>query len=459
MKAVMTYKVSAMLLMGGQGSRFNSSTPKQFHRLSGKAVFLHTLEVFIKSHLFSEIILICPYKWLRLVTELTSNTKASIPIKITIGGKTRQESSSLGLEALDPKSTHVVIHDAVRPFITQKILTDNVNAVIKYHAVDTCIRSTDTVVHAPTGKTIDDIPMRSHYLRGQTPQSFLIPLIKQAHETAPIHNLSDTTDDCTLVKQLGHPVHIVEGSECNIKITTELDLYLAEQILRLPTFHINMNTDHSFAGKTYIITGGSGGIGTGITKALETAQAKVISVSRTAKEFPANLSQASQAEKVFESIYAKYGPVDGLINSVGQLIYSSLDRLSSKDITSLIDNNLHSIIFACRYAKIAPQGHILNIASSSYFKGRKDYAIYSATKAAVVNFTQGIAEERPDHVINILAPQRTATPMRQLHFPDEEQDSLVTVEDVASMALNILQQSHITGTIFEVRIKYPLNIS
>ncbi|MCX6987463.1 MAG: bifunctional cytidylyltransferase/SDR family oxidoreductase [Chlamydiae bacterium] len=447
----MTNIISAIILMGGAGYRFKSSTPKQFHRLSGKAVFLHTLEVFLQSSLFFEIILVCPDEWMFLVKQLIDGIPSAIPIRIATGGKTRQQSSYLGLKALSPSATHVMIHDGVRPFVTKKILKDNVSAVIEHGAIDTCIESTDTVVYSTDSDKIDDIPIRNHYLRGQTPQSFEVSLLKLAHTKAIQENILDSTDDCSLVKKLGHPVHIVKGSESNIKITTKLDMYVAEQILRLPIFYKNTPRSDAFSGKTYILTGASGGIGSAIARFLETAGSLVIPVSRNATEFPADLSQPSEAKKVFDAIYYKYGPVDGLINSVGQLIHSPLDELSNDDITSLIATNLHSVIFSCRHARIVPQGHILNIASSSYFKGRKNYAVYSATKAAVVNFTQGIAEEKPGFYINTLLPQRTATPMRQNHFPHEPQDTLIPVEAVASMVMEILGQSDLTGTIFEVR--------
>ncbi|MCX6990410.1 MAG: D-ribitol-5-phosphate cytidylyltransferase [Chlamydiae bacterium] len=454
----MQHYITAIILMGGKGERFGSAKPKQFHRLSGKPVFMHTLEAFVQSELFHEILLVCPKDWTSEVHSHLEKISGSLPIKVILGGDSRRESSLAGLYGADPLTTHVVIHDAVRPFISQRILQENVQGAIEFGAVDTCIASSDTIVHSVTGDTIDDIPQRSHYLRGQTPQSFKLSMIKQAH--ALQEDITEITDDCSLVTRLGGtPIHIVRGEESNIKITTELDLYLAEQILRLPITALQNCEDTSFAGKTYVITGASGGIGSSIAKALTEKGAHVLSVSRNAKEFPADLSDAAQAEKVFIEIHQKYGPIDGLINSVGSLIHRPFHSLSSKEIQDLVENNLSSLLYCCRYAIILPQGHIINIASSSYSKGRKDYAVYSATKAAVVNFTQGLAEEMPHHYVNVLAPQRTLTPLRLLHFPSDPLEALMPASQVAAAALELLSQSKTTGAIIEVRKKESSSIS
>ena len=454
----MQHYITAIILMGGKGARFGSAKPKQFHRLSGKPVFMHTLEAFLQSELFHEILLICPKDWISEVQSHLEKISGLVPIKVIIGGDSRKDSSFAGLQAADHLTTHVVIHDAVRPFISQRILRENVQAAIDFGAVDTCIPSSDTIVHSVKGDRIDDIPQRSHYLRGQTPQSFKLSLIKQAH--ALQENVSEITDDCSLVSRLGgNPIHIVRGEESNIKITTELDLYLAEQILRLPiTTHPNIE-EKSFEGKTFVITGASGGIGSSIAKALTEKGAHVLSVSRNAKEFPADLSDVDQAEKVFIEIYQKYGPIDGLINSVGSLIHRPFHSLSSRQIQDLVESNLSSLLYCCRYANILPQGHIINIASSSYSKGRKDYAVYSATKAAVVNFTQGLAEEMPHHFVNVLAPQRTLTPLRLLHFPSDPLEALMPASQVAEAALELLSQSKTTGAIIEVRKKETSSVS
>ena len=213
-------KVTGIILMGGTGVRFGSDVPKQFHLLHGKKIYLHALEVFVNSHLFDSVILVCHPDWIPLVEKETTQYH----VKVIAGGRTRQESSYLGLLACPQDTNYVVIHDALRPFVSQKILQRNVEQVKIYQAIDTCIPSSDTLVHSKDGLMIDKIPLRKEYFRGQTPQSFSHSLILEAHKKTA---RTDVSDDCSLVLELGHPITLALGEEKNMKITTEFDLLLA----------------------------------------------------------------------------------------------------------------------------------------------------------------------------------------------------------------------------------------
>jgi len=215
---------SALLLMAGIGSRLGSPIPKQFHLLGSKKVYLHTLETFINSHLFQQIILVCHSDW---IDQVNNEIPSDPTIQIIAGGPTRQASSLLGLMACN-RTDFVMIHDAVRPFVSQEILERNLAAVRQHRAVDTCIPSADTIVHAKNGEFITSIPLRKSYQRGQTPQTFDYQLIFEAHQKT---QATESTDDCSLVLELGHSVAIVPGSEDNLKITTEMDVEIAEWML------------------------------------------------------------------------------------------------------------------------------------------------------------------------------------------------------------------------------------
>lgn len=209
---------TAVILMAGEGHRFNDSVPKQFHLLHKKPIYLHTLEIFVTSQLFQQIVLVCHPHW---ITTVTSEVPSDI--EVIPGGKTRQASSFAGIQACAPTTDYVLIHDGVRPFVTHDILKRNIEAAKLHNASNTCIPSSDTIVHSEDGHLISSIPPRRHYLRGQTPQTFAYPLIYRAHQET---KQTEATDDCSLVLELGHPVVIVQGDESNIKITTSQDLFL-----------------------------------------------------------------------------------------------------------------------------------------------------------------------------------------------------------------------------------------
>ncbi len=432
--------ITAILLMSGTGERFGSDIPKQFLNLSGKKIYLHTLEAFLPFTEFQEIILVCHKKHMEKVQK-----EVSAPhIRVVEGGHTRQDSSYRGLLACGAETTHVVIHDAARPFVSTKIIQDNLDALKKYDAVDTCIPSTDTIVHASSFDTISDIPSRAEYLRGQTPQSFSYPLILEAHEKAPDKNASD---DCTLVLKQDRPIHIVPGAESNIKITGELDLFLAEQLMRRKSRSPAKQT-LSLKGKTFAIAGGTGGIGSALATLLKKEGAIPLILSKSSPDYPIDLTDFEATQKLFKSL----GPLDGLINCVGHLSIKPFHALSPAEIDHLIATNLHTLLYSCHTAQIKPGGHIINLSSSSFSRGRKSYTLYSSAKAAIVNFTQGLAEERPDLHINAVVPQRTATPMRTTNFPSEDPSTLLFPEEVAQEILILLKQKA-TGSLFEVRKK------
>jgi ribitol-5-phosphate 2-dehydrogenase (NADP+) / D-ribitol-5-phosphate cytidylyltransferase len=442
---------SAILLMGGLGTRFGSSLPKQFHRIAGKPIYQYTLEKFLEIPDFLEILLVAPKNWIEDIKKQICIYE-SPKIQIVEGGETRQQSSYRGLLACDPNTDFVVIHDAVRPFVSKQILLRNLEEVKLHHAVDTCIPSADTLVHSLDDGFIQSIPPRKEFRRGQTPQSFSYRLIMQAHQYAQRSKPLDHSDDCSLVLGLGHPVRIVEGDEKNIKITTELDLFIAEQMMRLPSTEqtVSSNIKLDLQGKIYAITGGTGDIGKALCQELEQAGARTILLS-TSSSHSVDLTQFEEVKNRFQQIYKEHGALDGLINSVGSFSVKNFFDLTSSDIENTIATNLVSVIYSCQCAKIKTGGHIVNISSSSYTKGRKDYLIYSSAKAAVVNFTQGLAEALPDIQVNVVVPQRTDSKMRRAHFPNEPLDSLLTPREVAQKIIHLLKETVTTGSIIEIR--------
>lgn len=217
---------TALILMGGKGRRLGSHLPKQFHLLGDLKVYQHTLQTFLRSRLFQEIILVCHPDWIENVRQ---DVASFAEVKVICGGETRQASSWEGLKACAPNCHYVMIHDAVRPFVSLEVLHRNAQAVQIHQAVDTVIPTADTLITTTNGMTIASIPSRDQFRRGQTPQTFSYPLIYEAHKKSRDTN---ATDDCRLVLDMDFPVHLVQGSEDNLKITTEWDLVVAEHYLR-----------------------------------------------------------------------------------------------------------------------------------------------------------------------------------------------------------------------------------
>ena len=436
----------AILLLGGLGSRFDLEKPKQFHMLSGKKVYLHTLEHFLEAGFFQEIILVVNKDYIESVI---LDVKAYKEVKVVLGGKTRQESSYKGLLA-SKGADYVIIHDAVRPFVSLELLMKNKDAVILHDAVDTCTSSFDTIVESFDGKAIDRIPDRKYYLRGQTPQSFYYPLILKAHQAAIKRGIKNSSDDCKLVLDISKEVFIVEGSENNIKITTQLDLYLAEQLIREPK-HMTLEKAKDLKDKLFAVVGASGGIGSSIVSKLIERGARVLKLSRTSKEYPFDISKREVVQKTFKTIEDKLGKLDGLINAAGILTKKGIETLSFEEIENELFVNLHGVIYSCKTAPLKHGAHIVNIASSSFSKGRKDMAVYSASKAAVVNFTQALSEEMPFLRVNVIVPQRTKTNMRLKNFKDEDDKLLLEPIQVAYKVVELLEADNITGQIIEVK--------
>jgi len=210
---------TAILLIAGQGTRFKTTTPKQFLQLAGRPLYQHSLDALIASQVFDEIIVVVPPGYSLKIDG----------VKIVTGGATRQQSAYRGLKACSPKTEYVLIHDGARPFLTVEMIHAALNGAHKHGAINTCIPSSDTLIYSPDGETIESIPKRAYLYRGQTPQAFAYPLIVKAHESA---NGDGATDDCQLVSNIGHKVHIVQGIPENIKVTNPIDMAIAEALMK-----------------------------------------------------------------------------------------------------------------------------------------------------------------------------------------------------------------------------------
>jgi len=223
--------ICAIIAAGGRGVRMAASINKQFLEINNKPIIAHTIEKFNLFSLIDDIIIVVPEEWINFVSGSIVRkydfTKVS---KIVKGGGTRQESIFAGLKELEKKVTHVLIHDAVRPLIDNRILENVVNKGKETGAAIVAVRAQDTIKRVNENK-IENTLNRDMIWLAQTPQVFEKENIIKAYQKAAEHNIS-ATDDSSLVERMGKIVHVVEGSYTNIKITNPSDIKLAEFYLQ-----------------------------------------------------------------------------------------------------------------------------------------------------------------------------------------------------------------------------------
>ena len=227
----MNKKNYAIILASGTGERVGLNIPKQFALINEKTILEYSIEAFENHKSIDGIILISNPNFIDTTNEIIKKNNYKKIIKVMSGGKTRQESSYIGISQITDESSNVLIHDAVRPFINAEIISNCIDALKKYKAVNVAIESSDTIVEIDENNIIKQIPKRRFLRRCQTPQCFDLQLIKKAHKVALENNADDITDDCGLVVRYNlADIYVVNGSTDNIKITYPLDLKIAEII-------------------------------------------------------------------------------------------------------------------------------------------------------------------------------------------------------------------------------------
>lgn len=230
--------IYAVIAAGGIGSRMgNLEKPKQYLTLKNKPIIAHTVEKFYVNSYFEKIIILCPDQW---VSHTKSILKKHLPendrVVVLQGGSTRNETIMNAIKYIEETDgldddTIIVTHDAVRPFVTARIIEENIEAALKYGATDTVVPATDTIVESENKKTISNIPDRSKLYQGQTPQAFKAKLLKDLYYSLTEEEKDILTDACKIFSMKGYDVHLIEGEVHNIKITYPYDLRVAMALL------------------------------------------------------------------------------------------------------------------------------------------------------------------------------------------------------------------------------------
>ena len=229
--------IFAVILAGGTGSRMGSADmPKQFLEIKGKPILNHTVEKFLPNPAFEKVIILSPRAWIGHTKEIIRKfTGSSERIAVIEGGKTRNETIMNAINYIEREfglddDTIIVTHDSVRPFVTHRIIEENIAAAEKYGACDTVVPATDTIVEG-SGGLISNIPDRSRMYQGQTPQSFRAKLLRDAYQSLSVEEKDILTDAAKILVIKGREVRLVQGETYNIKITYPYDLRIARSLL------------------------------------------------------------------------------------------------------------------------------------------------------------------------------------------------------------------------------------
>lgn len=219
----------ALVLAGGLGLRMGkgSSLPKQFFRLADKPVLIHTLEVFEKHSSIDAVCVVYLPTWEQYLQECLEHFEIKKAKWLVPGGDIRQKSVFNGLEIIEqncPPDTIVLVHDGVRPFITEDVLTQNIESVKSSGNAMTGVRCTDTLITSKDGNSSDISLVRDKTFSIQTPQSYRLAEGLALYRKAYAEGKETTVNCCELFIAMGQKVHLVTGPKNNMKLTTEEDI-------------------------------------------------------------------------------------------------------------------------------------------------------------------------------------------------------------------------------------------
>lgn len=219
---------NVLIFAGGSGTRMNSKgRPKQFLQFYGKELIIHTLENFQNHPNIDGIAVVCIENWIPYLEKILEKYQITKVKKIVPGGKTGQESIYNGLKAIetfDKKDSIVLIHDGVRPFINEDVITNCIETTKKYGNAITVVPAIETIVTLENEK-IQTITDRSKCFHARAPQCFILKDILNAHEKAIKDKNLNMIDSASLMKFYGYDLYTVQGNVDNIKITTPADFY------------------------------------------------------------------------------------------------------------------------------------------------------------------------------------------------------------------------------------------
>jgi 2-C-methyl-D-erythritol 4-phosphate cytidylyltransferase len=460
----MTTPRVAVILAGGVGTRVGLDIPKQLIKVAGHTILEHTLATFDAHPMVDEVIVMMAQGHLDAVHAIIRDGGYQKVSAVLEGAETRNGTTLRALDAIADDDTKVLFHDAVRPLVSARIITDCFEALDSYDAVDVAIPSADTIIEVDGDNVISNIPPRANLRRGQTPQAFRAGVIRKAYAVAAADPDFQATDDCTVVLryQPDVPIWVVAGEERNLKVTDPIDVYLADKLFQLTTSNLPPDrTEEEYraalTGKTLVVFGGSYGIGADIALFAEQHGARVFTFSRSTTN--THVERRTDLQAAIRAVLAETDRIDHVVNSAAVLPRGQLVETPEEAVYAATEiNYLAPVMIAQEFFPHLrrTRGSLLNFTSSSYTRGRSGYSLYSSAKAAVVNLTQALADEwSADGVrVNCINPERTGTPMRTKAFGEEPPGSLLESSEVALRSIDVLLSNE-TGLIVDIRRDDP----
>jgi 2-C-methyl-D-erythritol 4-phosphate cytidylyltransferase len=225
-------RIAAILPAAGLGTRMGADTPKQFLELDGTPIVIHSVRRVASCPLITDIIVATRADVVESLEQRLRGESFMQSVRVIRGGDSRQDSVALALQEVSNETELVLVHDAVRPFVTREQITRVIEEARRCHAAILGIPAMDTVKEVKRASLPEDVALitatipRERVVLAQTPQVFATKLLKEAFARAQADGVN-ASDEAGLVERLGHDVHVVLGSERNIKITKPADMNLA----------------------------------------------------------------------------------------------------------------------------------------------------------------------------------------------------------------------------------------
>ena len=455
----------AVVLAGGVGTRVGLGIPKQLIKIAGRSILEHTVAALHRHPAVDEVVIMMARGHLDAVHHIVRSGGYDKVTQVLEGADTRNGTTLLALESLGDDDCKVLFHDAVRPLVNARVITDCYDALDRYDAVDVAIRSADTIIEVSEEGTIRNIPPRDSLRRGQTPQAFRASVLRAAYAAAALDPGFVATDDCTVVLRYlpDVPIWVVEGDDRNMKVTEPIDVYIADKLFQLtsrfaPVHQLPTDYTTALSGKSVVVFGGSYGIGKDVCDLARAHGANVFAFSRSSTG--THVERRQDIAEAIASVLASTDRIDMVVNTAGVLPRGPLSEMSEEAVYEATEINYLAPIFIAQefFPHLAEsKGNLLLFSSSSYTRGRSGYSLYSSAKAAVVNLTQALADEWAPYGVrvNCINPERTGTPMRTRAFGQEPAGSLLDSMEVARHCLDTLVSDE-TGQIIDIRRDDPL---